>query len=161
MNAKMRNRPIYSGKILAALFVVTGMLLLSIIVNQNGLIPWVYSATNSTTPTPTPAGSNASPVAAVITITKNDQGNIIFKPQTITIKQGDEVFIGNNDTSPHSLTNGVAPNDPLSGKLFDTGVIKPKGFAEFVASNLNPGKYPYYSSNDPSLKGEIIVVSEK
>ena len=74
---------------------------------------------------------------------------------------GSSIFIGNNDTSPHSITNGIGPNDPLSGKLFDTGVIKPKGFAEFVASNLNPGKYPYYSSNDPSLKGEIIVVSEK
>ena len=90
----MRNRPIYSGKILAALFVVIGMLLMLLLisVNQNGLIPWVYSATNSTTPSPTPAGSNASPVAAVITITKNDQGNLIFKPQTITIKQGDAVF---------------------------------------------------------------------
>jgi plastocyanin len=159
----MRNRPIYSGKILAAPFVVTGMLLMLLLIsaNQNGLIPWVYSATNSTTPTPTPTSSNTSPVAAAILISKNDQGNIIFKPQTITIKQGDEVFIGNNDTSPHSITSGIGPNDPLSGKLFDTGVIKPKGFAEFVASNLNPGKYPYYSSNDPSLKGEIIVVSEK
>jgi plastocyanin len=76
-----------------------------------------------------------------ILIFKNDQENLIFKPQTITIKQGDEVFIGNNDTSPHSLTNGIGPNDPLSGNY--------------------PGKYPYYSSNDPSLKGEIIVVSEK
>jgi plastocyanin len=157
----MRNRPIYSGKILAALFVVTVMLLMLLLIsaNQNGLIPWVYTATNSTTPTP--VSSNTSPVVAAILISKNDQGNLIFKPQTITIKQGDEVFIGNNDTSPHSLTNGIEPNDPLSGKLFDTGVIKPKGFAEFVASNLNPGKYPYYSSNDPSLKGEIIVVSEK
>jgi plastocyanin len=161
MSAKMMNRSIYSGNILVALYVLNGILLLSIIVNENGLIPWVYSATNSTKSAPTPTSSNASPVAAVITISKNDQGNIIFKPQTITIKQGDEVFIGNNDTSPHSITNGIGSNDPLSGKLFDTGVIKAKGFAEFVASNLNPGKYPYYSSNDPSLKGEIIVVSEK
>jgi plastocyanin len=140
----MRNRPVYSGKILSALFVVTGMLLMWLLVsrNQNGPMPLVNSATNSTTPTPTPVSSNTSPVAAAILIFKNDQGNLIFKPQTITIKQGDEVFIGNNDTSPHSLTNGTGPNDPLSGKLFDTGVIKPKDFAEFVASNLNPGKYP-------------------
>jgi hypothetical protein len=45
--------------------------------------------------------------------------------------------------------------------LFDTGVIKAKGYAEFVASNLNPGKYPYYSIKDPSVKGEIIVLSVK
>ena len=66
-----------------------------------------------------------------------------------------------NDTSPHSITNGISSNDPLSGKLFDTGIINPKGYAEFVASNLNPGKYPFYSIKDPSLKGEIIVISEK
>jgi plastocyanin len=82
-----------------------------------------------------------------------------FRPQT-PIKPGEEIFIGNNDTSPHSITNGISSSDPLSGKLFDTGLINPKGY-EFVASNLNPGKYPYYSIKDPSLKGEIIVMSEK
>jgi hypothetical protein len=45
--------------------------------------------------------------------------------------------------------------------LFDTGIIKAKGYAEFVASNLNPGEYPFYSIKDPSLKGEIIGISEK
>ena len=94
-------------------------------------------------------------------ILSDDKGNLIFKPQALTIKPGEEVFIGNNDTSPHSITNGVSSSDPLSGKLFDTGIINPKGYAEFVASNLNPGKYPYYSINDPSLKGEIIVTSGK
>ena len=38
---------------------------------------------------------------------------------------------------------------------------EPKGYAEFVASNLNPGRYPFHSIEDPSLKGEIIVISEK
>jgi hypothetical protein len=55
----------------------------------------------------------------------------------------------------------MSSNDLLSGKLFDTGIINAKGYAEFVASNLNPGKYPFYSIKDPSLKGEIIVTSEK
>ena len=59
------------------------------------------------------------------------------------------------------LSNGISSSDPLSGKLFDTGLVNPKGYAEFVASNLNPGKYPYYSIKDPSLKCEIIVISEK
>lgn len=104
---------------------------------------------------------NTSPVAAVVIITKNDKGNLTFKPQTLTIKPGEEVFIGNNDTSPHSLTNGISSNDPLSGKLFDTGIIKAKGYAEFVASNLSPGKYQFYSKTEPSLKGEILVVPEK
>jgi hypothetical protein len=124
----MRNRPIYNGKILASLFVVTGMLLMWLLVsrNQNGPIPLDYSATNSTTPTPTPVSSNTSPVAAAILIFKNDQGNLIFKPQTITIKQGDEVFIGNNDTSPHSLTNGIGSNDPLSGNYLTLELLNQK-----------------------------------
>ncbi len=135
------------------------ILFVLIIASQNEILPRVYSVT--TTAPNTASSPNSSPVAGVIIITKNDKGNLIFKPQTLTIKPGEEVFIGNNDTSPHSVTNGISSNDPLSGKLFDTGIIKAKGYAEFVASNLNPGKYPFYSIEDPSLKGEIIVISEK
>jgi plastocyanin len=135
------------------------ILFVLIIANQNEILPRVYSVT---TAAPNTASSpNSSSVAGVIIITKNDKGTLIFKPQTLTIKPGEEIFIGNNDTSPHSVTNGISSNDPLSGKLFDTGIIKAKGYAEFVASNLNPGKYPFYSIKDPSLKGEIIVISEK
>ena len=135
------------------------ILFVLIIASQNEILPRVYSVT--TTAPNTASSPNSSSVAGVIIITKNDKGNLIFKPQTLTIKPGEEVFIGNNDTSPHSVTNGISSNDPLSGKLFDTGIIKAKGYAEFVASNLNPGKYPFYSIEDPSLKGEIIVISEK
>ena len=68
-------------------------------------------------------------------------------------------MIANNATSPHSFTNGNGPSDPLSGKLFNRGMINPRGFAEYVASNLQPGKYAYYSTSDPSVKGEIVVVT--
>jgi plastocyanin len=136
-----------------------GILFILIIANQNEILPLAYSAT--TTAPNTTATPNSSSLAGVIIITKNDKGNLSFKPQTLTIKPGEEVFIGNNDTSPHSITNGISSSDPLSGKLFDTGIINAKGYAEFVASNLNPGKYPFYSIKDPSLKGEIIVTSEK
>ena len=150
----------YNWKRFFFLHCIAGILFVLIIIsNQNEILPRVYSVT-TTTPNIT-SSPNSSSVAGVIIITKNDKGNLIFKPQTLTIKPGEEVFIGNNDTSPHSVTNGISSNDPLSGKLFDTGIIRAKGYAEFVASNLNPGKYPYYSSNDPSLKGEIIVISEK
>ncbi|MFZ0328053.1 MAG: hypothetical protein WBP64_04455 [Nitrososphaeraceae archaeon] len=159
IKAKMMSKPIYNWKRLLSLSGIAGILVVLIIVNQNEIIPRVYSVTtNAQNATTSP---NASSVAAVVIITKNEKGNLIFKPQTLTIKPGEEVFIGNNDTSPHSLTNGISSNDPLSGKLFDTGIIKARGFAEFVASNLNPGRYQFYSITDPSLKGEIIVVPEK
>jgi len=151
--------PTYIWKRFILLPCIIGTLFIFLISNQNWILPHAYSVTTiapNTTATP-----NSSSLAGVIIITKNDKGNLIFKPQTLTIKPGEEIFIGNNDTSPHSITNGISSSDPLSGKLFDTGLINPKGYAEFVASNLNPGKYPYYSIKDPSLKGEIIVMSEK
>ena len=158
LKIKVMDRPTYNWKRLVSLSCMIGILFI-LIANQNEILPRVYSVT--TTASNTTATPNSSSLAGVIIITKNDKGNLSFKPQTLTIKPGEEIFIGNNDTSPHSVTNGISSSDPLSGKLFDTGLINPKGYAEFVASNLNPGKYPFYSIKDPSLKGELIVTSEK
>lgn len=150
---------------IAAIIITIPLLLLSSMEfnghNNNNLSFVKYAFAQQGNISNTRVSPNTSPVAAVVIITKNDNGNLNFKPQTLTIKPGEEVFIGNNDTSPHSLTNGISSNDSLSGKLFDTGIIKAKGYAEFVASNLSPGKYPFHSKTEPSLKGEIIVLSEK
>lgn len=103
---------------------------------------------------------DVTPIAAVITITTGPKGNTIFNPQTTTIKTGEEVLILNNVTTTHTVTNGMSPNDPLSGKLFNTGNIEPRGFVEYVASNLQPGTYPFYSASDPSVKGELVVTGQ-
>jgi plastocyanin len=114
--------------------------------------------TSSNRSTITPSSHvDSSPIVAVIIITKDNQGNLIFLPNTATIKPGEEILILNNDTKPHTVVNGMGPNDPLSGKLFDTGVIKPMAFIEYGASNLQQGKYPYYLPSEPNVKGEIIV----
>lgn len=102
-------------------------------------------------------GGNASPVAAVIIIGKDKQGNVTYIPNNITIKQGEEIFVVNNGTNVQSVTNGMSPDDPLAGKFFDTGPIQPKGFAEFVVSNISPGNYTFYSINSTSTKGVLIV----
>lgn len=102
-----------------------------------------------------------SPIVAVITISKDAQGNTVYNPQTVTIKTGEEILILNNDTTAsHTFTNGMGPGDQLSGKLFDTGTIEPKGFAEYVASNLQPGTYPFFSMSNSSVKGELVVVTD-
>jgi plastocyanin len=100
---------------------------------------------------------DSTPIAAVIIISKGPQGNTIYNPQSTTIKIGEEILIVNNSSSPHSVTNGNGPTDPLSGKLFDTGIVNPGAFIEYVASNLQPGNYPIYSTSDPSVRGEIII----
>ena len=48
-------------------------------------------------------------------------------------------FNGNNCSSPQSITNGMILEGLLSRKLFNTGVLNSKGYAEFVTANLNPG----------------------
>jgi hypothetical protein len=67
-------------------------------------------------------------------------------------------LIANNSTKDHSVTSGSGPDDPMSGKFFDTGIIKPKGFHEYVTANLTPGNYSFYSSADPQVKGQLVVV---
>jgi plastocyanin len=139
-----------------SLFLFIGIIsMLVVFIGGNTIGPLLPFADGATTPAP--SSHDTSVVAAVITINENSQGNTVFRPERVNIMQGGEIFIGNNSTSPQSITSGTGPKDPLSGKLFNTGILKPKEYAEFVTANLNPGTYPYYSSTNPSVKGLIIV----
>jgi plastocyanin len=100
---------------------------------------------------------DSTPIAAVITITKDKDGNTKFNPQFITIKQDEEILILNNDTVAHSFTNGETPDDPMAGKLFDSGQIQPKGFIEYVATNLSPGNYTFYTITDPTIIAQLSI----
>lgn len=121
------------------------------------------AASNTTTATPTDLLSSvhpdvdSSPIAAVIIIGKDMQGNVAYIPNNVTVRVGEEILIVNNGTDAQSVTNGMNPNDPLAGRLFDTGPIPPGGFAEYVASNLSPGNYNFYSSNSTSTTGVLTV----
>lgn len=101
---------------------------------------------------------DSTPVAAVIMITKDKDGNVIFNPAVTTIKQDEEVLVLNNDTIAHSFTNGENPEDPMAGKIFDSGPIQPKGFIEYVAANLSPGNYTFYTTTDPTVTSQISIL---
>ena len=101
---------------------------------------------------------DSTPVAAVIFITKDKDGNTVFNPPFTTIKQDEEVLILNNDTIGHSFTNGENPEDPMAGKLFDSGTIQPKGYIEYVASNLSPGNYTFYTTTDQTITAQISIL---
>jgi plastocyanin len=103
---------------------------------------------------------DSTPVAAVIMITKDKDGNVIFNPAVTTIKQDEEVLVLNNDTIAHSFTNGANPEDPMAGKLFDSGTIQPKGFIEYVAANLSPGNYTFYTTSDPTVTAQISIIQK-
>ena len=109
---------------------------------------------------PTHSDTDSTPIAAVITITKDKDGNTLFNPSTTTIKQDQEVLILNNDTIAHSFTNGKNPEDPMAGKIFDSGKIQPKGFIEYVATNLSPGNYTFYTTTDPTITAQISILQK-
>lgn len=41
--------------------------------------------------------------------------------------------------------------------LFDSGTIQPKGFIEYVATNLSPGNYTFYTTTDPTVTGQLSI----
>jgi hypothetical protein len=79
-------------------------------------------------------------------------------PNNVTIKVGEEILVLNDDTDFQSLTNGIGPDDSLSGKLFDSGPIPTKGFVEYIASTPS-NNYPIYWINTTSAKGVLIMES--
>ncbi len=100
---------------------------------------------------------DVTPVAALIMMTKDKQGKVVFEPKHTKIKEGQEIMIANNLTSIQTFTNGKGLGDPLDGKKFSI-VIKPNNFAEYLVSNIPPGEYPFYSKNNPSMTGLLTVL---
>ena len=107
------------------------------------------------------SGTDTSPIEAVIMINEDQSKRVFFQPHVITIRVGGEVLVANNATSNHSVTSGSGPEDPMAGKLFDTDTIKPKAFVEYIPVNLKPGNYSFYSSTDPQIKGQLVVIPSK
>jgi plastocyanin len=120
----------------------------------------IKAQTNNTDTSTVHSDIDSTPVAAVITITQDKNGNLIFNPSVTTVKQDEEVLILNNDTIAHSFTNGKNPEDPMAGKMFDSGTIQPKGFIEYVAANVSPGNYTFYTTTDPTITAQIVILEK-
>lgn len=103
--------------------------------------------------------ADISPIEAVIMINEDDNNTALFQPNITTVRVGGEILIANNATTEHSVTSGTGPEDPMAGKFFDTDIIKPKAFVEYIPENLKPGNYSFYSSTHPEIKGQLVVVS--
>jgi plastocyanin len=116
--------------------------------------------TNTTDTSTVHSDIDSTPIAAVITITQDKNGNLIFNPSVTTVKQDEEILVLNNDTIAHSFTNGKNPEDPMAGKMFDSGTIQPKGFIEYVAANVSPGNYSFYTTTDPTVTAQIVILEK-
>jgi plastocyanin len=164
-----------SSKILSFNVIAMSSIVLSLIVTISAysLLSWLNSdntlqmhnaaatstSANNTSTNASQVHSEAdiTPIAAVIMINTDSEGNTVFQPQQTTIKQGQEILIVNNSTVSHTVTNGMGPNDPMAGKRFNFEPIEAGSFAEFLVSYLEPSQYPFYSKTNPDMKGEIIV----
>jgi plastocyanin len=154
---------ITAALVLAPIYVIAVSTQAILLQQQNAAYAQVSSGSNNTTSTTTDLRSSvhpdvdSSPIAAVIIIGEDMQGNVSYIPNNVTVKVGEEILIVNNGTYTQSVTNGMGPDDPLAGKLFDTGPIPPRGFAEYVAANLSPGNYTFYSTNSTSTTGVLTI----
>ena len=98
------------------------------------------------------------PVSATLNVLQGAsiQGNPAYSPNPISIKKGDVVQVENKDSVPHTVTNGKGPDDPNSGKLFDTSIINAGESAKVDTSKLTSGQqYPFHCTVHPYMTGTL------
>lgn len=79
--------------------------------------------------------ADSTPIAAVVMMTTDTQGNPVFNPMKTTIKQGEELLVLNNLTEKHTFTNGNDAVDSMDGKIFSVDISR-GSFSEYLASNI-------------------------
>ena len=85
------------------------------------------------------------------------QGNPDYDPDELTVKKGDTITVNNEDTMPHTVTNGESGSDPNSGKLFDTSIINGGDSAEIDTSSVDAGAHPFYCMVNPYMTGSLTI----
>jgi plastocyanin len=107
------------------------------------------------------AAANVSgPVGATLTVMQGAsiQGNPAYSPDPISVKKGNVVQVVNKDSVPHTVTNGKGPDDPNTGKLFDTSIINAGESAKVDTSKLSSGQqYPFHCTVHPYMTGILKV----
>ena len=113
----------------------------------------------STATTPVAGAPSASTPAATLKIPQGAsvQGNPAYDPDSLTVKAGDTIAVDNEDSAPHTVTNGKDATDPNMGKLFDTSIINAGDSGEIVTTDLQPGEYPFFCSVHPYMTGTMTV----
>lgn len=71
-----------------------------------------------------------------------------YFPPKASVKKGESITVSNMDTADHTITAS-------DGKVFDTGVLKPKQKKKLTFDE--PGSFPYICDLHPFMKGEIVV----
>jgi plastocyanin len=85
------------------------------------------------------------------------QGNPSYDPTPATATSDALITWVNQDNVPHTATSGTGPDDPNSGKLFDSSIITPNGKHSVPASKLGKGEISFYCTVHPYMHGKITV----
>ena len=110
------------------------------------------ATTASNAATPASSGPSISIPAGAAT-----PGNPSYAPDTLTVKKGDVITVSNDDTAPHTVTNGASPGDADAGKLFDTGIIMPAATAQIDTATVEAGDHPFHCTVHPFMTGTLTV----
>jgi plastocyanin len=116
---------------------------------------------------PPPTEAEAEPtvdpstVKADVTLTilegSATQGNPDYDPKELSVKKGNIIKVDNVDSLPHSVTNGVGPNDPNSAKIFDTSLIMGGESGILQTEEVDAGEYTYYCIVHPYMTGTLKI----
>jgi plastocyanin len=116
---------------------------------------------------PPPTEAEAEPtvdpstVKADVTLTilegSSTQGNPAYDPTELSVKKGNIIKVDNVDSLPHSVTNGVGPNDPNSAKIFDTSLIMGGESGILQTEEVDAGEYTYYCIVHPYMTGTLKI----
>ena len=84
-----------------------------------------------------------------------------FDPREISASKGDIIKVINKDNTVHRVTSGHGPNDPNSGKIFETGSINRGKSSIIDTQNIDPGSYAFFCSNHPNMLGGTLTIVPK
>jgi cytochrome c oxidase subunit 2 len=113
------------------------------------------AGTNASSGNGTATGGSA--VALSIPAGAATPGNPAYSPATLTVSKGEVITVSNDDTAPHTVTNGASPGEPDAGQLFDTSIIMAAGTADIDTSTIDPGEYPFHCTVHPFMTGTLTV----
>ena len=85
------------------------------------------------------------------------QGNPDYDPKELSVKKGNIIKVENVDLMPHTVTNGVGPNDPNSAKIFDTSLIMGGESGILQTEEVDAGEYTYYCTVHPYMTGTLKI----
>lgn len=111
----------------------------------------------STPPTPPPTQAGVTTIAILSGAAV--QGNPDYDPDDAQVPKGNKVVWANQDTVPHTATSGTGPNDPDSGKAFDTSIINGGESSDEISIDADVGTtIQYYCAVHPYMISQLTIV---